>query len=100
MTFVGTNVLQGKGSRLSLLPVAPSVSFLSDPRLSPPTLTFSLSHQRNRQRQKLFPLSQSPSARAAEGKGRRHRPEVSWRELGVGFLPLLPAEGVWSQQKV
>lgn len=92
MTFVGTNVLQGKGSQLSLLPMAPSVNFISDPRLSPLTLTFSLSHRRETDRARTPFLSrkalQLGLLRAKEGDTAPRCPEGSW---GVDFLPLLPA---------
>ena len=31
MTSVGTDVIQGRGNQLNLLPLAPSVNFMSDP---------------------------------------------------------------------
>lgn len=35
MTFVGTNILQGKGGELNLLPMAPTASFISDSSFLP-----------------------------------------------------------------
>lgn len=55
MTSVGTAVLQGKDSQLNLLPVAPLVSFMSEPSF-PNTDLHSESPQRNRGR-KFSPLS-------------------------------------------